>query len=86
MFNSSYVRFLADSPYIGSHEQECNTSPGRQDAVCLASSRIYVQNLIQLGNSPPSAVAVLGTSLLTLRCLFAPRLAGVMEGSQQFRC
>jgi hypothetical protein len=32
-------------------EQECNTSPGKQDAVCLASSRICVQNLIQLGNS-----------------------------------
>ena len=30
--------------------QKCNTSPILQDAVCLASSGIYVQNLIQYGN------------------------------------
>jgi hypothetical protein len=40
-----------DGRQIGAQEQECNTLPGEQDAVCLASSRIYVQNLIQLGNS-----------------------------------
>lgn len=31
--------------------QECNTPHLLQDAVYLASSRIYVQNLIQFGNS-----------------------------------
>lgn len=30
--------------------QKCNTPPILQDAVCLASSGIYVQNLIQYGN------------------------------------
>jgi len=41
----------AATGYCGAHEHECNTVPLLQDAVYLASSRIYVQNLIQFGNS-----------------------------------
>jgi hypothetical protein len=31
-------------------QQKCNSKAGVPGAVCLASSRIYVQNLIQFGN------------------------------------
>jgi hypothetical protein len=41
-------------------KQKHHTPSRQQDAVCLASSGIYVQNLIQFGNSSGSAVRFWG--------------------------
>jgi len=56
-------------------EQECNTPPRLQDAVCLASSRICVQNLIHFGNSLRSALRFKERRFVLS---LAPRLAKVM--------
>jgi hypothetical protein len=62
------------------HEQECNTSPPWQDAFCLASSRICVQNLIQSGNSLGSANAVREFDR-AVSCAAAGQVAGAASNS-----